>query len=535
MSSDPTHSSLVRFDMKLKAILGGEGSEPRQAESEFPFPKIDRYSVIDVLPSGGQSFVYLANDTQLQRRVVLKFCKDALNEERKQQVILEGRALSKVRCSSICNCYDVGEFDGHPYLVLEYIPGDSLQKVVDQKQHSQMQALHLFRSIVECLVAVHQAGLVHRDIKPGNILIDHEGRIRLIDFGLTRQVGNDSTDEVSGTPAYLSPEQVNGDLEHIDVRTDIFGAGTVFYHLLTGQPPYTGETRAEVIEKARKAEFVSPSEINPAITQDVEAICLKCMSLRPADRYSSAEELARAVDSCVSPKGSFKKPLIICGVALLLLIVASVVFQNVFFPATVVDGSESQESKSKERTRQPELSQVPRGAIKLLEEIVSSGKINDRRRRDFEVEVSISGKKLPRKAVTSAVQHLDLGETYSLLLKSERDCYVGILSVECSPDSAVVDQLVAVYPNEYIETAIFLEAGDSESYEIRAKTISKTTEFLLVIASTEKWSPGELKSWFESKEGAKPELQTGELWRGLEAAGKNHLLVFEKVVPYWVE
>jgi serine/threonine protein kinase len=246
------------------------------------------YQFLQCLGDGGQGSAYMARDPGLGRLVVLK--RYHVGGAAAAQ---EGQALARVRSRYTSQCYALVGHGDDLFLVMEYIPGNSLSAVCKARALAVDEAVHLVEQVAEGLEAVHACGLVHRDIKPSNIVVGDDGVPRLVDFGLAAHLGSTALRAISGSPPYMAPEQARGQWERIDARTDIYGLGAVLYHLLTGQPPREGKTPIEVLERARDAPIVPPRRKNPRVPRALERVCLKAMAPDPQSRYASAAELRR--------------------------------------------------------------------------------------------------------------------------------------------------------------------------------------------------------------------------------------------------
>jgi serine/threonine protein kinase len=179
----------------------------------------------------------------------------------------EGRALARVRSPYVAQCYSAERQDDVPYLVVEYIPGQDLVRHTRADPLNPYQALELTRQLADGLAAVHACGLLHRDLKPANVLIGEDGRPRLVDFGLAVPFASEELARVSGTLAYMAPEQARGEMERIDARTDLFGLGAILYALLTGRPPYRAECRSALLKAASEGIVEPPRQLNPHVTR----------------------------------------------------------------------------------------------------------------------------------------------------------------------------------------------------------------------------------------------------------------------------
>ncbi len=258
--------------------------------------KIGAYEILRVLGQGGMGTVYLAEDHSLDRRVALKilpphFADDPEIVARFQR---EARALAKVRHPNLMHIYTVGEHEGRPYFAMEYIKGSTLNTILAKAGRIPAeQAAHIAAEVMSALDKVHQAGIVHRDIKAGNIMIDEDGRAVLMDFGLARQAHDaaltgDHT--VLGTPNYMSPEQAKG--ERVDARTDIYSLGIVLYEMLTGAPPFKGKTSFEILRQHIESSVPPPSAVQPGIPAGFDPVVARAVAKSPVDRYQTVREMA---------------------------------------------------------------------------------------------------------------------------------------------------------------------------------------------------------------------------------------------------
>ncbi len=275
---------------------GPEPTEPSSPDLEPDSPSSSvgtlppglEYEILECLGDGGQGSAYLARDPGLHRLVVLKryHARDASVEH-------EGQALVRVRSPYTALCYGLERKGDDLFLVMEYIPGDNLSEVCKKRVLSIDEAVRLVERVAEGLEAVHACGLIHRDVKPSNIVLGEDGSPRLVDFGLAAHLGSPALRAISGSPPYMAPEQARGQWERIDARTDIYGLGALLYHLLTGQPPRDGKTPIEVLDQARDEPIVPPRRKNPRIPRVLERACLKAMSADPRSRYPSTAAMRR--------------------------------------------------------------------------------------------------------------------------------------------------------------------------------------------------------------------------------------------------
>lgn len=249
---------------------------------------------------GGMGIVYRAQQTKLDRTVALKVMHSAAaaGETGIQRFHLEAEAAAKLEHPNIVPIFEFGEHDGHPYLAMQLVEGESLAEYITRLGSgvTEREAASLMEKIARAVQHAHERGVLHRDLKPGNVLLDEDGEPHLIDFGLAKWIEQDSgmtlTGAFLGTPAYASPEQILGQRRMITTASDIYSLGAILYALLTGRAPVVGDSIPEIIENSKNSFPRRPRALRPEISKDLEVICLKCLEKEPSHRYVSAGELA---------------------------------------------------------------------------------------------------------------------------------------------------------------------------------------------------------------------------------------------------
>ena len=261
-------------------------------------PQVPGYEIEEPVGRGGMGIVFRARHLRLNRLVALKmlvFGAAATSTER-ERFQREAEAVAGLKHPNIVQVYDVGDSDGRPYFTMELLDGGSLAQGLSGTPQPARQVAALVATLADAVQAAHQGGIVHRDLKPANILLTADGTPKVADFGLARHFEGEPALTLSGarigTPSYMAPEQVIAKSGTIGPAADIYGLGALLYEMLTGRPPFRGETAAETERQAIQDEPVPPSRLNTKLPRDLETICLKCLSKEPHRRYASAAALA---------------------------------------------------------------------------------------------------------------------------------------------------------------------------------------------------------------------------------------------------
>jgi serine/threonine protein kinase/tetratricopeptide (TPR) repeat protein len=268
---------------------------------------INHYRIVEKIGAGGMGEVYLAEDTELNRKVALKFlsshlCQDADCRARFKR---EAQAAAKLNHPNIGTIYEVGEFNGRPFFAMELVAGQSLRELIKAKELPIERVIELAIQICEGLHKAHQAGIVHRDVKPANILIDADGRAKILDFGLASVIGSDhltKTGSTLGTICYMSPEQAKG--EEVDQRSDIFSLGVVLYEMITSKSPFKTDNDAATLRNITDQEPEPLARYKSGVNPELQRMINKALSKDKSTRYQHADELAADMKQLLSPSGS---------------------------------------------------------------------------------------------------------------------------------------------------------------------------------------------------------------------------------------
>ncbi len=322
------------------------GVPHRPTDAEQPwrpveFDSIGKYKVISRLGAGGQAEVFRAVHPDLERDVVIKLLRPAwlanasqticpVPESQAKRMIDEGRLLAKLSHPNVAQVYDIDRHLGCPFLVMEYVQGlalDQFQRTHPLNMHA---AARLLASVARAVAAAHARGILHRDIKPQNIVVLNDGTPKLIDFGLAELADVWNPDvpvpEISGTISFMAPEQACGDVTQIGPASDIFAVGAVLFYLLTGGPPFHGTSWQEVWGRAQRCEWNRNLLVSPRIPARLAAICTRAMAAEPAARFSTAAELAQSLEAFASRPRRLRQSAAV--VAVVLAVLATVWFSR---------------------------------------------------------------------------------------------------------------------------------------------------------------------------------------------------------------
>jgi serine/threonine-protein kinase len=276
---------------------GNDATPPSLLPADLP--RIPGHEVLEVLGRGGMGVVYKAWNRRLQRPVAVKMLLAGAyaQPEELERFLREAETVAGLRHANIVQVHEAGEVDGRPYFTMEFIEGGSLAHKLSGAPLPARPAGGLVAVMAEAVHEAHRRGVVHRDLKPGNILLSADGTPKLSDFGLARRLegaaGLTQTGTPVGTPSYMAPEQAEGKPRDVGPAADIYALGAILYELLTGRPPFRAETAAETMRQVVSHDPVPPSRLNAAVPRDPETICLKCLEKDPRRRYPSALALAQ--------------------------------------------------------------------------------------------------------------------------------------------------------------------------------------------------------------------------------------------------
>jgi len=266
--------------------------------------QIPGYKILGKLGAGAMAIVYKAKQISLDRIVAIKILPRRFSENKDyvQRFYKEGKAAAKLNHNNIVGAYDVGEAGGYHYFVMEYVEGKTLYEDISKgKIFSEKEAIDIVKQVANALAHAHARGLIHRDVKPKNVMINSAGIVKLADLGLARdasdvEMAKSEAGKAFGTPYYISPEQIRGEMD-LDARSDIYSLGATFYNMVTGRVPFEASTPSEVMKKHLREPLIPPDHINTSLSAGASEVIEMMMAKRKEDRYSSAEELLADLDA----------------------------------------------------------------------------------------------------------------------------------------------------------------------------------------------------------------------------------------------
>jgi len=302
------NDSGTKFCRNCGASLKSSSKTPTSATKTLVTPNLelgvgstfaDRYHIIEELGKGGMGTVYKARDINVDENVALKILNPEISSD--EQTIKrfrnELKLTRKISHRNICRVYDLSEYEGIHYISMEYVSGEDLKSLIHRiGQLTIGKALIIARQVCEGLAEAHRLGVIHRDLKPQNVMIDREGNAKIMDFGIARSVKSKGITEeglIMGTPEYMSPEQVEG--KDVDQRSDIYSLGIILYEMLTGRIPFEGKTPLSVAVKQKSEKPLDPRRINSQIPDRISRLILKCLEKKPEERYQDVNGLLKEI------------------------------------------------------------------------------------------------------------------------------------------------------------------------------------------------------------------------------------------------
>jgi serine/threonine protein kinase/tetratricopeptide (TPR) repeat protein len=293
----PSDATLDPSDPKVRAFHE-EAQQAGKGPAVATGASFGHYELIAPIAKGGMGIVYKARQRNLNRVVAIKMILSGqfADQQDVDRFYAEAEAAAALSHPNIVAIHEIGEVQGQHFFSMDYVDGQSLAALVQESPLPPRRAAEMVRTISETMQFAHDSGIIHRDLKPGNVLLDKKQRPLITDFGLAKQVTNQSqmtmAGAVIGTPSYMPPEQAAGKLDEVGPWSDLYSLGAILYECLTGRPPFRAATPFETIRQVMESEPLSPRLVNPSVPRDLETICLKCLQKERLRRYESAQEFA---------------------------------------------------------------------------------------------------------------------------------------------------------------------------------------------------------------------------------------------------
>ncbi len=278
------------------------------------------YEVEKEIGRGGMGVIYQARQTSLDRSVAIKMILSGnlADENEVKRFRTEAEAAANLKHPNIVGIHEVGVHEGQHYYSMDLVEGGNLEDRIREEPMSPGEAAKCLKVVAEAFAYANEQGILHRDLKPQNILLDSHGQPHITDFGLAKKLESGTqltlSGSIMGSPGFMAPEQAEGDRDKIDVRTDVYGLGALLYAMLTGRAPIQGDNVANTIRRVSEEDPISPRKLNPKVAQDLETVCLKCLAKSPLERYATAGELAEDLERFLNyepvkarPAGAMRK------------------------------------------------------------------------------------------------------------------------------------------------------------------------------------------------------------------------------------
>jgi len=297
MQAGLSPSSKTAIPVSPDAFVEGPDTETQTFIPGTRLGYIGDYELLEEIARGGMGVVYKARQSSLKRIVAVKMIRsgELADEAEVKRFRAEAQAAAQLQHPNIVAIHEIGEHEGRHYFSMDFVEGRNLAQIAAGRPVAPRSAAQWLKAIAEAVQFAHQRGVLHRDLKPQNIMLDASGRPRVTDFGLAKNLAGDSsltdTGAVMGSPSYMSPEQAHGRNDLVGPASDVYSLGAILYELLTGRPPFRGKSPMDTLSQVVNDEPPRPRSLNPGAPADLETICLKCLEKQPLRRYPTAREL----------------------------------------------------------------------------------------------------------------------------------------------------------------------------------------------------------------------------------------------------
>lgn len=462
---------LGNLESELASVLNGLHDEIDVSILSGDSNLTDSFRLIKLLSGSGQAFVFLARDLELDRNVVIKIYRRQLPEQQRSRVLKEARSLAKIDSPYVARCLSVNQHHDTPFLVMEYIEGESLDKFARRTRPSPETSLQLVCQIAKGVQAAHAENVLHLDLKPTNVMVTQEGVPKIIDFGMARETRDAEADDFSGTPSFLAPERLKGATSPVGPHTDVFGLGGTMYYLLTGKSPFRGESIEEVLTAVQAGEIEDPQHWVPSIPNSISELCKNSLQPMLSRRLQTVDEFLKDAHHILKP-GADRSQISIAMILVGLLLLATLVAYNV----------------SQSGVAGP---QMP------IPSAMSIGNMQETKLpMDIPLNWQIStGDGLDRKTASPnalGVFELPLGEEIHLRVAPDETCWLALFQYESVEDQPELSCTLVTPKHDELDSR-YNEALPLELSFTTNLTPDGYTEYLYLVGSSSKWNPQQVE------------------------------------------
>ncbi|MEM9410393.1 MAG: serine/threonine-protein kinase [Planctomycetota bacterium] len=494
-------SNLQEMEQALASAFDGLKTEIDASSILDHHFQIGSYRLQRLISCGGQAFVFDAFDIDLQREVVLKLYRRGMSTGQREQILHEGRILANFDHHNIARCLTVDSFEAMPFLVMEKISGKSLDDYAKEKMPDDYESVAIVRDIAVGLSVLHDAGFLHLDLKPSNIMVTNEGVVKLIDFGLSQSQSEQPIYSGSGTPSFIAPERMNMESDSISEATDVFGLGGILYFLLTGDPPFKGRTREEVKLAASKGLVLPAIEVDNSIEPSIRDLCSTCLARRPSERFATSRDFVKAANGVLHQKERSKRMVryALVSAALVVAVLASMFY--------LPRWSMLRQSQVMSRFADQRASEVFHlAAAEKFPELKNGIQIKAKL-------VDANGQSFPQNQ--NGVFEIPDQSEFGLHVTTSHDCYIGIVAFN-SDQSDGLKKIEPIFPWDSGELArSFVKAQSMLKTPVVEASVTNRVEYFYCAACDFPWLPVGHPG-FEQKE----EDRESDLPRGVERQHK---------------
>jgi serine/threonine protein kinase len=401
----PESSAAAGAGPTAASTAAAPASAPAEGDAAAAeWPEVSGYRILGELGRGGMGVVYQAWQESLDRPVALKviLAREHAGPEERRRFRAEAEAIARLQHPNIVQVFEVGEHRGLPYFAMELVDGTTLATEVGGRLASPRQAAEQVATLAQAVEHAHQRGVVHRDLKPANVLVTPDGALKITDFGLAKRLDREAAQTQSGallgTPSYMAPEQAGGRSKAVGPATDVYALGAILYELLTSSPPFRAETALDTLMQVMSEAVVPPARLRPDCPRALEAICLKCLRKKPAERYASAAALEEDLRRFLRGKCAGARPtgrrapwlhrVVLVLVGILAAAALAVFVRGMIRHAGVVEGQDLSAPSGKESGSRPMGSQAASEASPIVNKEVEGQRVsiyNERTHPSFPV------------------------------------------------------------------------------------------------------------------------------------------------------